>query len=257
MPWDPNTYNQFKQIRFKPFFDLMSLISPANLKSAVDIGCGTGEQTEILASKFEKTTFWGFDSSAEMLAGSKERETERLHFSIKSIEDFTGASSGWDLIFSNAALQWTNNHHALFPKLISRINNGGQLAVQMPFQKENVLNMILLEMVQQEPFAKVLNNFVRDSPLLSVDEYATMMFEGGLQDINVFLKVYPIIAKSEMDLYNFISGSALIPYMEKLTNEQQDWFKSNYIERIKLHFPVFPAIYSFKRILMHGIKNKN
>ena len=45
MPWDPEKYNQFKSIRYQPFFDLMDLISEDGLENCVDIGCGTGEQT--------------------------------------------------------------------------------------------------------------------------------------------------------------------------------------------------------------------
>ena len=70
MPWNPEVYNQFKNIRYQPFFDLMSLISEENLKKVVDIGCGTGEQTKILSEKFTNTHFLGIDTSKEMLEKS-------------------------------------------------------------------------------------------------------------------------------------------------------------------------------------------
>jgi trans-aconitate 2-methyltransferase len=143
----------------------------------------------------------------------------------------------------------------LFPKLISRLNADGQFAVQMPFQTENILNTILLELIGEKAFADALGDFRRDSPVLKIDDYAQLMFEGGLKDLNIFLKVYPIIAKSEMELYNFISGSALIPYMERLDTKGQELLKSEFIKRIKKRFGKFPAIYSFKRILMYGIKD--
>jgi trans-aconitate 2-methyltransferase len=42
MLWNPDVYNQFKKIRYQPFFDLSDFISDENLKTAIDIGCGTG-----------------------------------------------------------------------------------------------------------------------------------------------------------------------------------------------------------------------
>ncbi|HEX7847150.1 MAG TPA: methyltransferase domain-containing protein [Chitinophagaceae bacterium] len=254
MPWDPAIYNQFKNIRYKPFFDLMELISGENLQHAVDIGCGTGEQTSLLSKKFENTSFVGIDSSAEMLAQSKKFANEKLSFTLSTIEDFALSDSTWDLVFSNAALQWSGDHRELFAKLISRININGQLAVQMPCQKENILNQLLLDIISGKPFVDLLHGFRRDSPLLEIDDYARIMFEGKLQELNIFIKVYPIIAANETDLYNFISGSALIPYMERLDPEGQELLKTEFVKRIKKQFEPFPAIYSFKRILLYGIK---
>ena len=254
MPWNPEVYNQFKNIRYQPFFDLMSLISEENLHITIDIGCGTGEQTSLLSKRFENCSFLGIDSSKEMLSESRKFFHEKLSFETKTIEEFAASDSKWDLIFSNAALQWSDHHEQLLPKLISKLNPNGQFAVQMPFQTENVLNNILLEIVHEKPFTDLLNGFRRDSPLLEIDDYARMMFEGGLEGLNIFLKVYPIIASSETELYNFISGSALIPYMERLDQQGQDLLKSEFLKRIKNRFETFPAIYSFKRILLYGIR---
>jgi len=255
MPWDPEVYNQFKEIRYQPFFDLMNLISEKGLRNCIDIGCGTGEQTKILSEKIKAASFLGIDSSEEMLSQSTKYKNDRLQFKLSTIEEFAASESKWDLIFSNAALQWSEDHKELFPKLISKLNQGGQFAVQMPFQKENVLNKILLEMVQEDPFVNFLEGFIRRSPLLEIDDYAKIMFDGGLSGITIFLKVYPIIAESEHSLYNFISGSSLIPYMERLDTEKQELFKLEYTKRIISQFEKFPAIYSFKRILLYGTKN--
>lgn len=254
MPWDPQVYNQFKNIRYQPFFDLMDLISDKNLHNCVDVGCGTGEQTSLLSKKFENSSFLGIDSSEEMLSESKKFVTEKLNFKFSTIEEFAKSGSKWDLIFSNAALQWSNDHTELFPKLISKLTDDGQLAVQMPFQKENTLNKILLDLVSEQPFVELFGGFRQDSPLLQIDDYAKVMFECGLKNLNIFLKVYPIIATSEMELYNFISGSALIPYLERLDSEEREFFKSEFVKSIKKEFGTFPAIYPFKRILMYGVK---
>lgn len=48
----------------------------------------------------------------------------------------------------------------------------------------------------------------RYSPVLSIDQYAQIMFDGELEDIQVMQKIYPIIAQDHEALYNFISGSA-------------------------------------------------
>lgn len=256
MPWNPDIYNQFKNIRYRPFFDLMDLISPENLRTAVDIGCGTGEQTHILSQRFDHADFLGIDSSPEMLAKSKEFQNENLNFKLASVEEFIQSSQKYDLIFSNAALQWSDDHEKLFPKLIEHLSQNGQFAVQMPVQVENILNKILLELIQEKPFVEFLQGWKREPTMVSIDDYTKIMFDCGLKDIQVIQKVYPIIADDAEQLYAFISGSALIPYMERLSEDQQVIFVSEYKNRIEKVFKKFPAIYAFKRLLLYGKKEK-
>jgi trans-aconitate 2-methyltransferase len=254
MPWNPEIYNKFKNIRYQPFYDLANFIQPVKDMKAIDLGCGTGEQTAILADKFKEANFLGVDSSAEMLEQSKTLETDHLHFRKATTEETLASGEKWDLIFSNAALQWSNDHETLFTELIQLVNPKGQFAVQMPVQPENKLNVILSDLVDEEPFKSYLKGYKRDSPVLSIDAYAQILFEGGLEELQIQQKVYPIIAKDHETLYNFISGSALIPYIERLEGEEKALFIKTYKERIAEHFPKLPAIYSFKRILLYGRK---
>lgn len=254
MPWNPDNYNQFKDIRFKPFYDLAELIVGDTVLHAVDLGCGTGEQTAILSKKFAEANFLGIDSSAEMLSESHRLETESLKFGQSSVEKFLAEPRTWDLIFSNAALQWLEDHQVLFPQLISKLNAGGQLAVQMPYQPENILNKILFELGNEEPFRTYLNDWNRSSAVLDIDAYAQLLFENGLDQFDLSLRVYPLIATDADTLYSFIAGSALIPYIERLADDKKVLFIDEFKTRINKHFSKFPAIYSFKRILLYGRK---
>ena len=256
MPWNPDVYNQFKNLRNQPFYDLLGLISSENLANGIDLGCGTGEQTSILAKTFENTHFLGIDSSSEMLEQSNEFENERLEFRKLSVEEFIQSKEKWDLIFSNAALQWSDNHKELFPKILSLLNDGGQFAVQMPIQSENMLNQILFHLASEEPLKTQLQSWNRVSPVLSIDEYTKILFDAGLKNIHISVKVYPIIAENPQKLFDFISGSALIPYLEKLNEEQQKLFINEFKKRIEEKFVKFPAIYAFKRLLLYGRKIK-
>lgn len=254
MPWNPEIYNRFKDIRYRPFFDLSELIQHNPGMKAVDLGCGTGEQTALLSAKFPDARFLGIDSSEEMLAKSKTLENEQLRFEKDSTEEFLTRDETWDLIFSNAALQWSDNHQQLFPKLLSRLNSRGQIAIQMPYQPGNILNQLLAEVAEYEPFRTYLAGWNRPSSVLTIDEYARLLFENGMEDLNLSLRVYPIIAETPETFFDFISGSALIPYIERLNKEQQQPFVNAFKERIFQEFPKFPALYAFKRLLLYGRK---
>lgn len=252
MPWNPDIYNKFKSVRYQPFFDLADMITDEGAMQCIDLGCGTGEQTHLLAEKFESAYFLGVDPSAEMLTKSTAFAHGRLRFEQSTVEEMIKANRQWDLIFSNAALQWSADHENLFSRLINQLQVNGQFAVQMPVQKENLLNQLLIELVQEEPFCTYLNGWKKESPLLSIDQYADIMFRGGLQEIQIVQKVYPIIAQDYETLFDFISGSALIPYMERLSGKEKELFIQTFKNRIAARFGSLPLIYAFKRLLLYG-----
>lgn len=250
MTWDPKKYNEFKEDRYKPFGDLTShIIDKPNLK-VIDLGCGTGELTKKLSDQLTNPLVVGIDSSAEMLA--KAPLQENIEFRQLSITEQLEQETKWDLIFSNAALQWADNHEALFTTIISRINSGGQLAVQMPQQTENVLNKILLDLVQEEPYTSYLNNWTRPSPVLTLDEYAKILFGNGGKDLILYQKVYPLISVKKDYFFDFISGSALTVYQERLKDDQFQELSTEFKKRIDQYFPVIPSIYAFKRLIMYA-----
>ena len=254
MAWNPELYDSFKDVRYQPFYDLANLIVPVDQLKAIDLGCGTGEQTAILSQKFEHADFLGVDSSAEMLEQSKRFENDRLHFRLGDIEQEVQSTTRYDLVFSNAALQWVDAHEVLFPQLMALLNAGGQLAIQMPVQKENLLNQILAELVTEEPYATSLHHWNRESPVLSMDDYAQLLFDHGLSNIQIFQKVYPIIAIDHEALYQFISGTSLIPYVDRLQVEKRQVLINEFKARVAKRFTKLPAIYAFKRILIYGRK---
>jgi trans-aconitate 2-methyltransferase len=251
MPWNPNIYNEFKKERYKPFFDLIEHIEDAPNLNVIDLGCGTGELTQILKEKLTNATVLGIDNSTEMLADAP-KGINNLSFAEKTIEAQLAEPTKYDVIVANAALQWVDNHQELFPSIIAHLKPDGQLAIQMPSQTENLLNKILYELIQEEPFATALNGWKRTSPVLSMDEYATILFNHHAKDITIYQKVYPIIADTHDKLYDFISGSSLVPYFERLDEIHKILLEKEFKTRITRHYPTLPAIYAFKRVIIYA-----
>ena len=252
MPWNPDIYNQYKSERAAPFYDLLALVKPANNMQVTDLGCGTGELTRTLANKLPGALVTGIDFSKEMLAKAAALENERLCFKINTIEAQLSSNEKWDLIFSNAAIQWVDDHEHLFPRLVSALNKGGQLAVQMPAQHHNITNIILNKLADEPPFKQQLKEFKRISPVLNTDRYASILFENGAKTITVFEKIYPLILPDTFALYNWVSGTALIPYIEKLEGDSREIFVRSYQKRLDEYFKEEPVFYPFKRILIHA-----
>lgn len=250
MPWNPEVYNKFKAERFAPFYDLLTLLKVRQDLQVIDLGCGTGELSRKLADYLPNANVLGIDASAEMLQEAVEFETERLNFEQRSIEQQLKEDSRWDLVFSNAALQWLQNHETLIPSVIGMLKPDGQLLVQIPSNHDHFTHETIRTLAAQEPYCSALNGWTRISPVLNIESYAKILFDLGGSEITVFEKVYPHVLKDASALADWVSGTALIPYLEKLPEALKKTFTGDYQMQLYQRFQESPVFYPFKRTLM-------
>ncbi|HTE25571.1 methyltransferase domain-containing protein [Flavitalea sp.] len=251
MKWNPGTYNNFRSERMRPFYDCVQLIELRPSMDVIDLGCGMGDLTLKLAEYLpEPKTVLGVDSSAEMLLESSRYKHDKLSFRQGGIEDQLKDNKKWDLIFSHAAIQWIADHRSLMSIMISRLKPGGQLLIQMPAQYHNITNRILVELADTKPYCDALQNWNRRSPVLDPGEYGEILFRNGGQNIQVFEKIYPVVVNDSDDLYDWVSGTTLIPYLERLNDDAAIAFVAEFKMRLKRHFSQSPVFYPFKRIIM-------
>ena len=252
MPWDPNLYHKFQAERSAPFYDLLALVEKRPNLKVVDLGCGTGELTRQLADVLPNSDVTGMDSSSQMLKKAEAFASANLRFEEGDQAQLTGE---WDLIFSNAALQWSDKHTELIPRLYDRLTPGGQIAVQVPSNHNHISHQIYRESAGEEPFKSILNGFQRYAPILSIDEYARLFFLCGAEDIIVFEKVYPHILEDSDAVVEWISGTALVPYFERLGERKNEFLKA-IREKMRAALPNQPVFYPFRRTLFLARKPK-
>ncbi|HLY25485.1 MAG TPA: methyltransferase domain-containing protein [Aggregatilineales bacterium] len=251
MPWNPDQYLKFQTERFAPFEDLLKLIECRENLNVIDLGCGTGELTRRLADTLPGSSVVGIDSSAEMLARAQSQARPGLHFEQALIEDVQGQ---YDLLFSHAAIQWVGDHDTLIPRLFSLLRPGGQIAVQIPSNHGHYAHLAMIETICEEPFKSAVGGWSRQSPVLPVGDYASLLFASGGQDLVVFEKVYPHVLENADAILEWVSGTALVPYMEHLPESLRELFKASYREKLRQHWPSTPVFYGFQRILFSARK---
>ena len=250
MPWDPKQYHKFQAERSAPFFDLLALVEIRPNLKVVDLGCGTGELTRQLADALPNSDVTGIDSSSQMLEKAISFASANIHFEQGDQAQLTGE---WDLIFSNAALHWSENHAELISNLYGRLAPGGQIAVQVPSNHNHISHQIYREVASAEPFKSILNGFQRYAPVLSIDEYARLFFECGAEEIVVFEKIYSHILEDSDAVVEWISGTALVPYFERLGDHREGIVDALRV-KMRAALPGTPVVYPFRRILFSARK---
>lgn len=255
MGWNPEQYEKFKTERFAPFQDLLALIDKQPNLTFVDLGCGTGELTARLQEALPGSRGQGFDSSAKMLKQAEVWQNEQLQFEQKAIEAVSAPiGHPWDLIFSHAALQWVDDHPSLFANIWQQIKPGGQLAVQMPANHSHLTHRLLTEMAAEEPFYSALQGWHRHSPVLGLETYAQLLFDLGAEAQVVMEKVYPHVLADATGMVEWVKGTALVPYLDRLSPELQSQWLQIYTQRLQMAYPQTPVFYGFRRLLIWARK---
>jgi trans-aconitate 2-methyltransferase len=140
--WNPSEYLKFRNERTQPPIDLAARIVLDSPSSIIDIGCGPGNSTAILCSRWPEAATIGLDTSPEMIR--KAQNDYPLNTWILGDAAQYSPREGFDLVFSNAALQWMPHHEILVPHLFAMVNRNGALAVQVPANSRSPLHQALL-----------------------------------------------------------------------------------------------------------------
>src|SRR5205823_10493243 len=172
--WDPAQYGRFHDERARPFLDLLALVRPRPGMRVVDLGCGTGELTARLHHELAAGETLGIDNSEAMLARARPLAEGGLRFEAGDIAAFA-ARAAYDLVFSNAALHWVDDHAALFARLTAALRPGGQLAVQMPANFDHPSHVVAAQVAGEAPFCDALGGHTRGRPVLPPVEYALIL----------------------------------------------------------------------------------
>lgn len=250
--WNPEQYERFRDERSQPFFDLMALVEARPAMRVVDLGCGTGELTRLLHQTLKADATLGLDASAAMLARSQAFAGDGLRFEQRDIDEFTAAGE-FDLIFSNAALHWLQNHDALLARLTRALKPGGQLAVQMPANNDHPTHTIAAELAQQSPFREAMQGYARDWPVLKPEAYAALLYRLGFGRQSVRLQVYGHVLDSREGVIEWVKGTLLTDYEKRMPAELFAEFMRQFRERLFERLEdTRPYFYPFKRILLHA-----
>jgi len=251
--WDPDQYHRFRREREAPFEDLLSLLGPVPGGRAVDLGCGTGELTVRLHRHLDAAATVGVDRSAEMLARTARLSAPGVSFTQGDIGSFVDPAA-WDVVASNAALHWVSDHPAVLTRWTDALRGGGQLAVQVPANADHPAHRLAAEVAEE--MADAFAGPPPPDPVWSVlapEGYAELLDDLGFADQHVRLQVYGHRLPSTRDVVEWVKGSTLTRFRERLDDDAYarflDRYRTRLLAEVGEHTPYF---FAFKRILIWG-----
>jgi len=131
--WNAQQYLRFADDRLRPFLDLVAQMeTKEGARYVVDLGCGPGNATALLADWWPEARVVGIDSSPAMIEAAQEHAVPgRVEFELGDLRDWHPAEKP-DVILANAVLQWVPGHLDLIGGLAAQLAPGGLFGFQVP-----------------------------------------------------------------------------------------------------------------------------
>jgi trans-aconitate 2-methyltransferase len=224
--WDAGQYLRFADERTRPALDLLARIELATPRSIVDLGCGPGNSTGLLRERWPEATVTGIDTSADMLAAAR-RGYPGIYFVLGDIATWSPAEL-YDVVFSNAALQWVGDHEHLLPRLLDAVAPDGVLAVQMPRNHDFATHRLMRQAAAEGPWRDKLAG----APEFYYDRLALRCRRIVLWETNYIQVMDGIDA-----IIAWLHGTGLRPFLARLDEAEQREFLDRYKALLAAEFP--------------------
>ena len=249
MTWDPRTYLAFAAERTRPAAELLARIPNDAPARVADLGCGPGNSTELLAARWPLADIEGVDPSTEML-----REARASGICAKwhegDVAQWSPAQK-YDVLYSNAAFQWIEDHARLLPRLMGFVAAGGTFAFQVPRNFDAPSHALMRAVADEGPWAVKLRN-VRKPNVLSPEAYFDLLSPLAAS-LNIWETIYLQVMEGDDPVYRWVSGTGLRPFAQALPESEGEAYITEYRRRLREAYPARAdgkTLFPFRRLFV-------
>lgn len=254
--WNPEAYLKFRNERTQPSIDLVNRIQidyyPQDI---LDVGCGPGNSGQVLINRWPKAKSLGIDSSVNMIERAKKDYPS--HEWLVTDASQINLDRKFDIVFSNATIQWVPNHEKLLPVLSSLLTQRGVLAVQLPLFNEMPLGKAIDKISHEQQWVKKNGHC---SGLFTYHNHGFYydLLAGHFNRLEMWETHYFHTLESQPSIIEWIRSTGLKPYLDCLSSDsERTQFELELLNEIKMDYPVQAdgkVLFPFKRLFMVGYK---
>lgn len=252
--WDPERYLTYADERGRPFVELVARIAAHDPRVVVDLGCGPGNLTRLLAERWPDARITGVDSSEEMI-GAARQGGGPVAFELGDLRTWVAgaAGAGVDALVSNATLQWVPDHLDLVPALLDTVSPDGWFAFQVPGNSDEPSHTIRRDLAAEAPYAEhVAGVAVPDAHDAST--YLETLTALGCT-VDAWETTYLHVLEGEDPVFTWVSGTGARPTLEALEAADPGLrraFEGEFRRRLRAAYPASShgVVLPFRRVFV-------
>lgn len=255
MSWNSKQYLKFKAERTQPAIDLANRITVRSPTDIIDIGCGPGNSTEILKKRYPNAAVVGADNSENMLEAARKKYPDIEFILCDASNNLNSIGRKFDIVFSNACIQWVPDHTKLLREMMSLLKECGELAVQIPMNFDEPIHRIIGETVKSEKWRDKFND-PRHFYTLTPEKYYDILSEIS-SDFEMWQTAYFHRMKSHSDIMEWYKSTGLRPYLEVLSPADKEEFEKDIFTEVEKAYPKQAngeIIFRFPRLFFKAVK---
>lgn len=255
MSWNSEQYLKFKKERTQPAIDLANRLTAQSPAAVIDIGCGPGNSTAILKKRYRNAAVTGADNSENMISAAREKYPDIEFILCDASNNLNSIGRKFDIVFSNACIQWVPDHHKLLREMMSLLKEGGELAVQIPMNYDEPIHKIIGETASSEKWRDKFND-PRHFYTLTPEKYYDILSEIS-SDFEMWQTAYFHRMKSHSDIMEWYKSTGLRPYLEELSPADKEEFEKDIFTEVEKAYPKQAngeIIFRFPRLFFKAVK---
>jgi trans-aconitate 2-methyltransferase len=258
MSWNAEQYLRFGGHRTRPVFDLIAGIDLMGAgvrgpRRVIDLGCGPGNSTRLLRERWPSSELTGLDNDPAMLAKARADHPSGTWVDADIGQWAQRAERGaFDIVFSNAALHWLDDHPALFAQLVAKLAPGGVLGCQMPRNFAAPSHGLLRDTMKLPQWRERLAAHADWDPVSAPDRYYEWL-RPHVDRIDIWETEYLQVLSGDDPVLEWIKGSALVPVREALAADEYARFTDVYGALLRDAYPQRPdgsTLLPFRRLFI-------
>lgn len=252
--WDPDRYLTYADERGRPFVELLARVDAHGPGVVVDLGCGPGNLTGLLAERWPGAEVTGLDSSPEMVAAARAAGGS-VRFEVADLRDWAAAprTEAVDVLVSNATLQWVPGRLDLLPALVATVAPGGWFAFQVPGNFDEPSHTIRAELAAEPPYAAHTAD-VATPAAHDAATYLRALAALGCT-VDAWETTYLHVLRGEDPVLTWVSGTGARPTLQALEAVDpalRDRFEEEFRRRLRAAYPPEPygVVLPFRRVFV-------
>ncbi|KAJ0108193.1 hypothetical protein J7T55_000158 [Diaporthe amygdali] len=240
--WSANQYLKFGNERTRAVRELVAQIPLSAPSRILDVGCGPGNSTAVLAARFPDANISGMDSSPDMLDKARKAMpgVDFVQGDLKTYEP----EAGVDLLFANAVFHWLRLEDRIptILRLLETQKSGGVFAFQMPDNYEEPTHRAMRETALLDgPWSKYFQALPAEQrpdfdPVETPVDYYNALIP-LCEKVDIWHTLYQHPLDSPRSIVEWVKGSGLQPFLNALPDQEvREQYLKAYEERIaELH----------------------